>query len=530
MDWSRSGPREGTAGSVPAGWGWLSGSLAVALISSFFSRLGLWAEGSLTLGAARLLFSDSAPRHSWIAGHFFRVSDRWWEASRGARQTLAAVISGSVLLSLPARLARAESGFLAGSTALSPIRATAGQPYPVLWILALLLLWPFIPTTLLAAAVVALAGARLLFGLDPRHGGPQFSRSPIGFAWFALGALVVLAMAFSVAPRASALYTVMWGVSFLAAYLVMDAFRRREQLWHLLWAVSLSAIPVCAFGLWQAASRIPTAPGWVDSVYFPQLTTRVFSVFESPIILGQFLAVSIPVTMYLWLRSHGWERLWLWMFMGMNFLTLVLTYTRGSWVAVLISVTLLLSWWRRWALVVLILLVAVAPLILPEIVVERFLTAFDLEYGTNRYRMVIWGSVLEMIRDHPWTGIGPGPVTFDHVYTDYMIPGTRSLHAHNLYLQVALETGILGLMTLMWFGLAVLRLVSRGSSPRPEGGTGDYTVVLAVALTGLMLQGLADFIWYSPKFMMFFWMLVGAVMASALRARWEREAPCASRP
>lgn len=500
--------------SAPAIRGWMAGSMALSFLGKICHRINRWLACSLLIRSLSLILSDSAPRHSWLLGFYYRLSDAWWTATSGLRTRLLAIMAGSRILRMPAQMAAESGGIMSGSLLGALARALAPHPYPVTAVLFLLVLWPFLPTTVLAFMIILLAAGRLILGQGRSESKPQFAPSPLGLSWVALGAAIGLGLAFSVTARGSLPYAVLWAISFLAAYLVMDALRSRIHLRLALWAIAISSIPVCLLGIWQAVSRVQTSPGWVDSLYFPQLTTRVFSVFESPIILGQFLAVTIPISVYLWLKSEGIQRMWLWAITSLSLLTLVLTYTRGSWLAALLATAILISWWSRRAMILFLVLLVVAPLALPEVVVERFLTAFDPEYGTNRYRMVIWSSVLEMIGDHRLTGIGPGPEAFNMVYPHYMIPGTRSLHSHNLFLQVALEAGIPGLLAFLWFFGSLALLVLRKASPRPGGKMGDMTVVVSVALGGLMIQALADFIWYSPKFMMFFWMLAGCVLAS----------------
>ena len=46
-------------------------------------------------------------------------------------------------------------------------------------------------------------------------------------------------------------------------------------------------------------------------------------------------------------------------------------------------------------------------------------------------------------------GVGLGLVAFSRVYRDYMIAGASAIHAHNLYLEVGLEMGIVGLFALL---------------------------------------------------------------------------------
>ncbi|MER3513799.1 MAG: hypothetical protein C4310_04935, partial [Chloroflexota bacterium] len=65
-------------------------------------------------------------------------------------------------------------------------------------------------------------------------------------------------------------------------------------------------------------------------------------------------------------------------------------------------------------------------------------------------RLELWSRALEAIADYPFTGIGMG--TFDHViplrYPYVLLAGAELAvpHAHNLFLQVAVDLGLPGLI------------------------------------------------------------------------------------
>lgn len=113
-----------------------------------------------------------------------------------------------------------------------------------------------------------------------------------------------------------------------------------------------------------------------------------------------------------------------------------------------------------------------------------------------RVRLGIARSAAQVIRDHPWLGSGPG--TFIHAYPLYRPPTMgqgveETLHkfvnyAHNDYLQVASETGLLGLATFMSFWLLVLALRPARGRWGPDG----LEAGLLAGLVALLLHGLTD--------------------------------------
>ena len=90
---------------------------------------------------------------------------------------------------------------------------------------------------------------------------------------------------------------------------------------------------------------------------------------------------------------------------------------------------------------------------LPSVVGTRIASIGSLEDSSNAFRVSIWIASLQMIRDYAHR-CRSRAIAFSRVYRDYMIAGTPALHAHNLYLQVGIEMGIVGLLLLVWACLA----------------------------------------------------------------------------
>jgi tetratricopeptide (TPR) repeat protein len=66
------------------------------------------------------------------------------------------------------------------------------------------------------------------------------------------------------------------------------------------------------------------------------------------------------------------------------------------------------------------------------------------------YRFLNWKAAFAMFRDHPF--LGTGIFTFGKLYPQYMVIGANeSQFAHNSYLQIASELGLLGITGAGWF-------------------------------------------------------------------------------
>ncbi len=141
--------------------------------------------------------------------------------------------------------------------------------------------------------------------------------------------------------------------------------------------------------------------------------------------------------------------------------------------------------------------------------------------GTLLLRQDMWIQSANLIRQFPWTGIGLGAYprvgTYSWPYSAAR-PGPVANHAHNLFLQVALDTGLLGLsaFAVLFFIAAREAWIAwrmRVEAPLAIGLLASFSVVIA--------HGLGDVIvWGTAKPSVVLWILFG--LSFGLRRIWVR--------
>jgi len=169
----------------------------------------------------------------------------------------------------------------------------------------------------------------------------------------------------------------------------------------------------------------------------------------------------------------GLAALWLGASSGGWVLALVLGGLCGLGAGWAVSIGLKHRWgWLLAALVVLfgaMFVLVGGDRFLPAALSQRFsdflpylsVTDVRAEHLTDENYAVVerwahWQAALDMLSDHPLLGVGIG--NYVPVYPAYNLPGWEDPmgHAHNHYLNVAAETGLLGLVAYLWFLLASL--------------------------------------------------------------------------
>lgn len=248
---------------------------------------------------------------------------------------------------------------------------------------------------------------------------------------------------------------------------------------------------------------------WVDVSRFGDLGGRVCGSFGNPNLFAIFLLLTIPFTLKaVFDGERPVQRLTAFGLFSAGSLCLVLTWSRGAWLGWMLSVLLFLALCSRRSLSVLMAgsIGAVGFLFyLPQTVVRRFQSIGSFTDSSANYRIHTWKGVLRMLRAHPW-GIGCGEDAFHRVFPIYAVSGTEQvMHPHQVFLQVLAELGLAGgLLFAVLMGTLTVGFV-RFCANSSEGGARTETVALFAILSGVLLMGCFDSLWYHNGLFWLFW-------------------------
>jgi O-antigen ligase len=172
---------------------------------------------------------------------------------------------------------------------------------------------------------------------------------------------------------------------------------------------------------------------------------RATAFFPDPHMFSFFMGMGLPLTIGLaWTRP---ERKRPFLFLASVILLAdLLAFSRGGYVGLLaglsfVALIRLRDWItsRRRSLAAITLLLAAFFLYPANPVRDRLLSSFDLREGSNQGRIAMWREAARAISEHPFLGVGLGnyPLAVKPS-AEYREP----IYAHNLYLDIAAETGI----------------------------------------------------------------------------------------
>ncbi len=207
------------------------------------------------------------------------------------------------------------------------------------------------------------------------------------------------------------------------------------------WANNI--LPV--FSGFNLGTLILAYPSWLVNIK-GETIMRVFSLFSDPHMLSFYLGLILPLIIFYSVKNKKYLYLYF-----VIFLALCLSFTRGAYLAIIISLLVLsFLFWRYLAhkKMALVLLASLLIFIIPiSPISDRFYSSFDLNEGSNLGRLEMWQEAKSLGFENIWQGIGLGNY---YLSIDPDFGYRNPITAHNLYLDIFSETGLFTLMVLLF--------------------------------------------------------------------------------
>ena len=130
--------------------------------------------------------------------------------------------------------------------------------------------------------------------------------------------------------------------------------------------------------------------------------------------------------------------------------------------------------------------------------------------SSNSFRFNVYNSCVQMFKDNWILGIGVGNQNFREIYGLYMKTGFDALSAYNIYLELAVESGIFALLAFV--SMIITNLVKAVKYLKRRNNITSFYIAIAFAsLLGILIHGFVDTVFFRPQIQFIFWIMLGII-------------------
>lgn len=287
-------------------------------------------------------------------------------------------------------------------------------------------------------------------------------------------------------------------------------------------------------GIFQNFSQVGEISTWQDvsSINPEDVMTRVYGSLQpfNPNLLGGYLVASLPCLLGSVVISAIDKKYPLAIgglaLSAITSFTLILSGCRGAYIGLFAITACIFSFLAKFVwdsgkenlkkiyLSVLGLIVAfsTAVALFVSSIRTRIFSIFAMRNDSSTsFRLNVYNSALQMIKDNWVVGIGIGNQNFREIYGLYMKTGFDALSAYSIYLEIAVESGIFALLAFLAFlGTVIFKSISFVLNSKDL----KQAVIVITALTSIIaisVHGFVDTIFFRPQVQFIFWTMVAFI-------------------
>ncbi len=257
---------------------------------------------------------------------------------------------------------------------------------------------------------------------------------------------------------------------------------------------------------------------------FAESSNRAYGTFGHPNVLAFYLVLGLSFTMSVWpllalrIRSR-------WPIIGLLGIMLILTFTRGAWVGLIVSLGIISYMrFRRYffaGLMALAVMIAILPTVnivttsvmnldLRTVPGAKEIIARQADQSSYQWRLDVWTEMSQRFYERPIFGFGLG--AFPAVRQLQVFDFFQGVGAHNDYLRLLIELGVLGIGAYLAFLISIF--VHLGRTVRRLGSHPISLPVLSLIgfSAAFVLMSAFDNLLQSTPVMWAYMILLGAVL------------------
>jgi O-antigen ligase/tetratricopeptide (TPR) repeat protein len=328
---------------------------------------------------------------------------------------------------------------------------------------------------------------------------PRWVKTPLDFPLIALFVLAIISSFYSIERYASLMALMKFANCIVLYFIIVNTVRHRDQVRRLAYTITIVGAFLAIFGMIKYLGEI--SPPWWD---YDVKYRGMVSTFGCKNHLAGYMEMAIPITIGLLMATRkGWAKALCRFSLFFLCVALVLSLSRGGWMSGIVALGFMLMVYllktKKKYMGLMVAAVAVMTVVGLTVlastpVIEKLETlAQGRDVPNWRSRVAVWAGTVDLIRDHPFLGTGPG--TFSSAFTPYRPVGVnqRYLHTHNDYLHFVSETGILTAGIILWLIVSAFRSGMRKIRATKSRLTLGITLGSLTGIVAIMIHSVVDF-------------------------------------
>ncbi len=343
--------------------------------------------------------------------------------------------------------------------------------------------------------------------------------------------LICLISNFTSSMLPQSLYGFMKTLIYFAFYFALCQFLKNKKnfIFPILAVIAVLLSVECVIALLQNAIGVQNISTWQDTSYVnpEDVLTRVYGTLKpyNPNLFAAYLIAGFPAVLAFFaicikkckIKSTIISLIWVLICVFVIFLT----GCRGAYIALFVTLLGIIfasyqvifndfnserlkSLWK--SVLAFCTVGGLGFLALNHGILHRIMSIFILRGDSSTsFRMNVYNSAIQMFQDNWLCGIGVGNKVFREIYGLYMLSGFDALSCYCVFLEMAVESGILSLLAyLMFLG----SLLFAGFRKFVQSKDYNYKVLLFISfisVIAVMFHGLVDTVYFRPQIQYLFW-------------------------
>ena len=304
--------------------------------------------------------------------------------------------------------------------------------------------------------------------------------------------------------------------SFILMIVISGSVKDIKSLEKIVGFVITGLVLTSLYCIYQGIKGVEIDLELVDMAANAGMPGRAYSTFENPNNYAEYLVMFIPfMAAFMLNRKKNFSKVIGISMILIPFVALLYTYSRSCWVSFAISVVVFIAFYNYKLLPVMAIIGIMCIPFLPQTIINRIFTIGSMKDTSNQYRILIWDGVLKMLKNCWATGIGLGPSAFSKLYPSCAhTNAVLAPQSHMLFMQILVETGILGFLSFGIYWVVTLKRLITAKINSMSKELKNYLCASISSLTGIIFVSGVEYIWFYPRVMFMFFIMIGIIMAT----------------